>query len=141
MNCLVWDTWETIMKAKLFEFYLQDDMLQAYCPEDLTYFCAIAEMRIGSATGFGADNFSLTICSPKWLESNVIKPQVTHESHEQRHQLAYGRHYLFAEEYDEGKIKQAVMEIVNDAKGNDWSEIALYLSRYFLWEYEDHRKA
>lgn len=126
------------MKAKLFEFWLQDDMLQAYWPEDLTNFCATAEMRIGPETGIGADDFSLTVCSPKYLKSRVLRPQVTHESHEQRHILAFGKHYLFAEEYDEEKIKQAVMSIVNDAKGKNWSEIALYLSRYFRWEYENH---
>lgn len=126
------------MKAKLFEFWLQDDQLQAYWPEDLTNFCAIADMRIGSETGIGSDNFSLSICSPKWFEDNALRLQVTHHSHEQRHELAFGRHYLFAEEYNEKKIKQAVMGIVNDAKGNDWPEIALYLSRYFRWEYEDH---
>ena len=129
------------MKAKIHAFWLQDNFGQVYWPEDLTDFCAIADMTIGPEADVAGDIFTLSVCSPKWLANNVLRPKVAHQSHEQRHELAFGRHYLFAEEYDPEKIRQAVESIVSSAKGNNWSEIALFLSRYFAWEYEDHQRS
>ena len=133
-------SYEVIMKAQIHEFWLQDHQGQVYWPDDLTDFCAIADMKIGPDTGVSGDIFTLSICSPKWLASNILRPKIAHKSHEQRHELAFGRHYLFAEEYDPEKIRQAVEGIVNDTKGSKWSEMALHLSRYFAWEYEDFQQ-
>ena len=102
-----------------------------------TDFCVIVDMYIASKKMDGGDIFTLEVCSPKWFENNVLRPPVVDPTHDQQHNAVFGRHILFIEEFDFEEIKSAVTEITAKAKGEDWNEVALYLSRYFFWEYED----
>ncbi|KIC35042.1 Imm8 family immunity protein [Leisingera sp. ANG-M7] len=126
------------MKAEIKQFYLDDYRGEKYWPEDAANFCAIADMNIGIQGHEGGDNFVLTICSPKWFEDNVLKPPRSHVSHEQVCKPAFGRHFLFMEYFNPDEIESTIFDLVTNAEGKDWGDVARYLARFFAWEFEDY---
>ena len=107
--------------------------------DDPKDFCVIVDMQIAGTEMDGGDRFSLTVCSPKWFENNVIHPQVQHASHDRRTRLVFGRHHLFVDEFNEGEIEKTVREVIRSVRGHDWNDVAQKLSRYFRWEFEDYQ--
>ena len=126
------------MKARIRNFWIRDRLFEHYFPDDLEYFGAFVDMRIGPDGEDGADDFELMVCSPSWFEQNILKPPKTHESHEQVFRHAFGRHYLFFVSYDEEKVRTAIFDLVEQQSADSWGELALRLSRHFQWEYEDY---
>ena len=95
-------------------------------------------MQISDEVVDGGDFFFLSVCSPKWLEDHVLRPGPLNPTCERQRNAEFGRHYLFVDELDEEWIRSAVESVVARAEGEDWTDIAVYLARYFRWEYEDH---
>ena len=126
------------MKAFINDYRLDDIRGPDHWMDDPKEFCVLVDLCIADKEMDGGEIFSLVVCSPKWFENNVLKPEPKHPTHERIAKYAFGRHHLFLEEYDAEEIQTAVSEIVSRAKGKDWSEVALYLSRYFSWEFEDY---
>lgn len=63
------------MKARIRNFWIRDRFFEYYFPENLEYFGAFVDMRIGpDDEGEGADDFELMVCSPSWFEQNILKP-------------------------------------------------------------------
>lgn len=108
--------------------------------DDPKDFCVIADMQIAGKEMDGGDLFSLTICSPKWFDNNIIRPQTQHASHDRRSCSVFGRHHLFVDEFNEVEIAKTVHELIRSVRGHDWNEVAQKLSRYLRWEFEDYQE-
>lgn len=126
------------MKAEIKRYNLWDDHLQSFYPDDPKYFYGMIDMDIGLASSEGGDIFQLMVCTPKWFQENVLTTTPSEPTHEVVHRLAFGRHYLFVKEFDEAEIEKEVRKMVTNVRGKDWNQIALRLSRYFRWEFEDY---
>jgi hypothetical protein len=83
---------------------------------------------IGSVGGSGADLFDFTVCIPRWLAANIALPKG----------FAFLRHYLVVEQWDKALIERAIGDLCAHTEGADWNEVALKLSRYGQWEFEDY---
>ncbi|MVW80909.1 immunity 8 family protein [Bordetella sp. 02P26C-1] len=100
--------------------------LNTYLPEDIENFCLSFRIRIGPECSIGADNFDLSICTPKWLDESLWEPQ-------------WGKGLLIIRKYDFGVIRNLIQNYVDACEGESWHEIAMQLSSVFLWEYEGYR--
>ncbi|WP_298297530.1 Imm8 family immunity protein [uncultured Litoreibacter sp.] len=109
--------------------------------DDPRDFCVIVDLQIADKEMDGGDLFSLTVCSLKWFDNNVIHPPVQHASHDHRTCSVFGRHHLFVDQFDEAEIEKTVRELICSIRGDDWSDVAQKLSRYFRWEFEDCKKS
>lgn len=126
------------VKAEIKRYNLWDNHSQAFYPDDPLNFYGIVDMDIGLAGSEGGDIFTLMVCTPKWFQENVLINTPSDPTHEVVRKSAFGRHYLFVNEFDEEEIESQVQKLVSDVRGKDWHEIAVRLSRYFGWEFEDY---
>lgn len=107
-------------------------------PEDPRYFGSLIDMTIGPVDQDGGDIFCCTVCSPGWFADNVLKTKRQHPTHEDvQNPPTFGRHYLFANTFDEELIIGIVRRWVESQEGGDWSELAVRLARNLSWEFED----
>lgn len=107
-----------------------EDSLDRYYPSDSNSFGTWIRLAIGPADRLGADNFLILVCTPTWLSSYVEG---------EAYRAAWGRHMLIVSEYDIATIKACVERRVDQCSGDDWQAIALKISRFAEWEFEDYK--
>lgn len=128
------------MKAKVMSLFIQGPHGEAYWPENPEYFGAHLDITIGPSEGNVGDIFQATVCSPSWFADNILKTRRQHPTHEDvEHAPQFGRHYLFANTFDEETIQSAVEKWVVSQAADDWATLAQRLSRNLAWEFEDCR--
>ena len=114
------------MEAELRKMYCDDvDDLRSYAPGPV--FCVWLRTFIGTKASVGEDTFDFAVCSPAWLAAEV-----------EQHRLVSGRFHLFMAEFDYSAVESYVGDRIKQASGGDWTEIALKLSRWAHWEFEDY---
>ncbi|MFQ1050088.1 Imm8 family immunity protein [Avibacterium paragallinarum] len=103
--------------------------LETYKPKNEKLFYVDIFLRIGPDDGTdAADNFDFKVYSIEWLRLYRIKPAIL-------------RHIMVVDRYDFKAIKDYVLSCIEKCDGDSWDEIALKLSRYFYWEFEDYLPA
>jgi hypothetical protein len=107
-----------------------EDSLDCYYPVDASNFGTWIRVAIGPADRPGADDFQILVCTPAWLSSFVEG---------EAYRAAWGRHMLIVSEYDIGTIKACIERRVDQCSGDDWQSIALKISRFAAWEFEDYQ--
>lgn len=115
------------MQAKIKSVHSPDvDDLRTYCPQDKKCFCLSLELGIGPNTAHGQEIFTIEVCTPLWF-SEILKPK----------ELIFGRHFLIILEYDLDLILDRLKKMVESFEEDSWEKIAIKLSRYAFWEFED----
>lgn len=128
------------MRARVIELSVEDPRGQAYRPQDPTCFSALLNMTLGPGDGDKGDILYATVCSPSWFAENVLTSVRLHPTHEDvEHSPVFGRHYLFANIFDEEAIRAAVEQWVTSQTADTWHALAIRLSRNLAWEFEDYR--
>ncbi|AZI14723.1 Imm8 family immunity protein [Avibacterium paragallinarum] len=116
------------MKAKLhrmMDIAGQID-LETYKPENEKLVNVYILLDIGPDDGTdAADYFEFKVHSIEWLRLYQPKPEIL-------------RHIMVVDRYDFKAIKDYVHYCIEKCDGDSWDEIALKLSRYFHWEFEDY---
>jgi|ERR1700688_1662275 len=116
------------MHAAVRRFHSPDAYdLQGWTPADLTCFGILLQVLIGPRDGEGEESFEFVVCNPEWLRKKYGDDGVI-----------ICRHYIIVFDFDFSRIKSAIESLVARAYGEDWHEIALKLSRYAQWEFEDY---
>ena len=114
-------------KLKSFEISNEPDLDPAgFVPDDFEDFCCNFVLKTGPASEKGEELFYLTVCSPKWLASEV-----------QKDGFVWGRHHLIVPEYNLKAITAVLTKFVERCSGDSWHEVVEKLSRIALWEFED----
>ena len=91
-------------------------------------FCILIQALIGPHGGSGEESFGFTVCTPKWLSENLGE-----------NEFLFARHYLLVSAYDYDLIFRVINSLCKSVSGLSWREVALKLSRYGSWEFEDYR--
>ena len=99
--------------------------LSTFAPSEV--FSVFIEAMIGLKGEPGAEEFSFTVCSPLWLCPDL-----------ERHDVISGRHLLFMKEYNYDALLRYIHKCLAQATGRNWNEVALKLSRWSYWEFEDY---
>ena len=104
------------------------DGLESFTPDDPDVFALAVGASIGSAGERGAELFYFHVCSPGWIETNP--PPKGFE-------FMHG--YLVLSRWDHKIVERAINDLCFHTEGADWQEVAMKLSRYGHWEFEDYR--
>ena len=88
-------------------------------------------MSIGVVGEIGTDDFSLYVCTPKWLERAIT----LHGTYGR-----WGYHHLIVLRYDPQQIESMITESVGALEGDSWDELTKKLRILGYWEYEDYPK-
>jgi len=115
------------MRAQLKRLHSPDVDLENYWPDDPSCFGFLLQAFIGPEDEQGAESFSFTVCSPRWLEQNAGE------------NVRFGANHLILTEYDLGKIEQHLNRYCERCVGNSWQEIAAKVAKVGQWEFEDYR--
>src|SRR4051812_27613286 len=110
------------MRAKLVR-------LEVFEPPTTADFGVLVTAHLGPESGEGAELFYLTVCTLGWIAAHVSMPKG----------FAFLRHHLAVERWDESLVERAVRDLCLRNEGDDWNEVAVKLSRYASWEFEDYR--
>jgi hypothetical protein len=109
------------------------DPLEDYEPPEPAHFSLVLAAHIGADDGPGQDLFYVTVCSPSWLAEEA------EAQNEHGKGFRFLRHHLLVNRWNLELVHRAVEDLCRNTSGQDWSEVANKLSRYFAWEYEDYR--
>jgi hypothetical protein len=115
------------MRAILKEIGSPDCEFATFSPPDPSDFSVLLELVVGQEDSVGGDIFQLMVCSPGWIQR-----QYRNEG------MVWGRHMLIALEFDWQSIKALIEREIGECEGKDWSEVAMKLSRFAAWEFEDY---
>lgn len=102
--------------------------LSTFSPPEQDNFVFLLQLLIGPNNAEGMESFQVTVCTPKWLSTNHTQSEII-----------IGRHYLIVFEYDYHRLMSRINSIVAECTGDNWQEIALKLSRFAMWEFEDYQ--
>ncbi|MCC3381255.1 Imm8 family immunity protein [Paenibacillus farraposensis] len=94
--------------------------------DDIEDFAVDVQIDIGPYNSEGADTFSFRVISPKRLEQYLDGNNVE-----------IGRGIFIMKDYNIGAIQSQVNRLLDKCRGDSWIEVAILLSRYFHWEYEE----
>ncbi len=118
------------MRAELKGFHSPDVYdLEKYYPEIEDNFCFYIEISVGVKNEKGAEQFGLTVCTPKWLLENKKEDEII-----------FGKNYLIVFEYNYQKMYSKIKFYIDKLDGNSWEELALKVSRIGYWEFEDYKE-
>lgn len=104
------------------------DDLRTYQPEGPN-FGFLLQMMIGPLGSEGEESFDAVVCSPGWLFEQY--PSDSPVS---------GRHHIFMLEYDYAKLLEFIESYLAECSGATWDEVALCVSRFGKWEFEDYKE-
>jgi len=117
------------MKTELKGFHSPDIYdLEKYYPEIEDNFCFYLEISVGVKNEKGAEQFGITVCTPKWLLENKKDDE-----------MVFGKNYLIVFKYNYQKIYGKIKSYIDELDGNSWEELALKVSRIGYWEFEDYQ--
>jgi hypothetical protein len=102
--------------------------LESYEPKEHENFGFGLDASFGSEDSIGGDLFSITVCTPRWLEP-IIRESGG---------IMMGRHFLLVDYYDFRRIKRFIEEYAAKCEGKTWDEVAEKLARLGHWEFEDY---
>jgi len=118
------------MNAELKGFHSPDIYdLEKYYPEIEDNFCFYLEISVGVKNENGAEQFGLTVCTPRWLLEN-----------KRDEEIIFGKNYLIVFEYNYYKIFNKINYYIEKLNGNSWEELALKIGRISCWEFEDYQE-
>ena len=117
------------MRAKIRSILSLDvDHLASWIPASEKWSLGL-RMMVGPDGRPGEEAFDLTICSLPWLADRV-----------RAEGLVDGRHLLVVDAFNWPVISAFVEERVRQASGATWADVALKLSRFGHWEFEDYEE-
>ncbi len=119
------------MKAeirKLYSLEIEDEMSR-YRPVEIDNFGTWIRFSVGTIGHPGTDNFDLFVCTPRWLSEDFASDSGAR----------WGRHFLIMKEYNLAAIAAQFERMVLRCSGDNWQDIALQISRFAAWEFEDYK--
>ena len=78
--------------------------------------------------GFGEELYDFTVCTANWLKE-----------HSPEKNIAFLPHTILMGRWDYAPLNRALNDLCLHTEGADWPEVAIKLSRFGYWEYEDYR--
>lgn len=81
---------------------------------------------IGTRGEPGADQFTIMVCTPSWLNNYLATRDEKH---------VFGRHYLIMQAWDYERLREVIHWRVQHTPGETWEEFASRLDLYLHWEF------
>ena len=100
-----------------------------FWPTDEQSFSFLITAIVGPRGELVEESFDVHVCTPKWLMDNYNE-----------YDIILGRNKLIVFKFDMQQILTRIKKLFDNCSGEDWSEIAIKLSRIGHWEFEDYQK-
>lgn len=113
------------MRALVRHFISPDINLDDFRPEDSADFSFLLQALVGPDDSEGEESLQFLVCTPRALERRVASEK-----------LIFGRSLVVVESPDIPQILNAVRGAVERAEAPSWSELARYLERLGVYEFE-----
>lgn len=113
------------MRAEL-KAMLSPDLQKPRIPDEPDACAVLIQAEIGPKGSEGAEIFQFEVVTPRWLLANP--------------QLRWARSQLFLPEFSWNEVEALLKRLVSSVSGETWEEIAIKLSRYMHWEFEDYKE-
>lgn len=84
---------------------------------------------VGPSDAGGEELFTFTVCSPSWVADLKLEKG-----------FGFQRDTLLLQEWDPALVKRAIGDLCRRTEGSNWNVVAVRLSRYSRWEFEDYRR-
>jgi hypothetical protein len=88
---------------------------------------ALYSATIGPKNAQGEEVFYFKALTPSGLAAELNS-----------HPKLFGKGYIFLPSISEDGVKKEIEALLSKISGHDWNEVALKISRYGDWEFEDH---
>ncbi len=109
---------------------LAPDTLDSYQPPVPDSFGILCRAEIGPDDSDGHEAFYVTVCSPRWLAWATMT--------ENAKGFEFVRHRLAVDRWDPSLFRRAISDLCIHTSGESWPDVAVKLSRYLHWEFEDY---
>ena len=76
----------------------------------------------------GEESFDVQVCSPAFLEMSLGD------------EIINGRHMIIMNSFSYKKFYEFIQKTFLSFEGANWGELALKISRYGYWEFEDYKE-
>jgi hypothetical protein len=120
-----------MIRPKIKRIYSTDiSDIENFCPENPENFSVHLRLMIGPQDSTGEESFDINICTPNWINENLIS----------REGMVFGYQMFIVKNYVFSKIKERLDLFCNGCTGSSWGECALKLSRIAFWEFEDYKR-
>ena len=114
------------MKAKLKSIMSSDCDMKNFSPSHGDSFNLYVQAEIGPDNDNGSNIFGFNICNTKWIDENL-------ES------AIFGKGLIIVNNYNFEKIKEKIENLCSKIQEDTWNDLAIRISRYGQWEYEDYK--
>lgn len=94
-------------------------------PLDPDYCAVLIEVEIGEHAKKGADIFSFTAITPKYLAANPV--------------TSWGRGYLLMESFSWVNAESMLNKLLSFVREETWDSVAQNLCKELHWEYENYQ--
>ncbi|HEY4062999.1 MAG TPA: immunity 8 family protein [Puia sp.] len=101
----------------------------AYFPDDCKSFSFLIQVMVGPKGENSSESFAMEVCTPNWLND-----------HREEYESVIGKGKLIVFKFDLPNILSRIEKIFDGCTGKDWNEIAINLSRYGHWEFENYQE-
>jgi hypothetical protein len=119
------------VQAELRGFYSVDveEDLESFRPDDPQNFAFPVTAFVGPKDGPGEEMFDFVVCTGQWL--------VEHPSEKG---FWFLRNHVLLTRWDYSVLDRALRDLCARTHGDSWDDIALKLSRWGRWEFEDYQE-
>ena len=118
------------MKPILKSIFLlsENASLERFTPEIPHNFHVLASVTIGEVDTAAADDYSIGICTPIWIDHHIqiMGPLL-------------GRHLLIVNRFDAEEIRACIEKFISQCERENPAETNAMLARFFAWEFEDYQ--
>lgn len=113
------------MRAQIKNYFSPDIDLRTFWPEDEESFNFLLSLSIGIEGEDSAANFDVQVISFKSLNEDF-------------EDFLFGRHRIFLKTYDIKLLISKIERYVESCSGSSWDEIAIKLSKFAKYEYDEY---
>lgn len=100
-------------------------------PADANNFSVLLQIMVGVEGEKGADTFDMLVVTPLWLMDELQRKQG---------EPIDGRHTIIVQKWDRRVIEGNIRRTFEGIEGKAWEDIAVVLSRFGRWEFEDYKE-
>ena len=90
----------------------------------------LLSVDIGLKNESEEDTFDFTVITEEYI-NNYLK---------ENNGIFFGRGLIIVEEFDWELIERRISKLISGITGDDWKDIAVQISRYGYWEFEDYKE-
>ncbi|KZL14861.1 Imm8 family immunity protein [Pseudovibrio sp. Ad37] len=121
------------MQAELKQLTSLDIDPKTYWPDVEDSFSFTLDAHIGPKGEATSELFQFHVCTPKWAVSNMVNKTFGDFGF-------FGIYMILVEEYDFERIQTKISQLCSEINGESWSDVAIQLSRYAMWEYANYQQ-